>query len=170
MTDRGKPIIPGRDIAPVWRDQRIAELEAELAQARAENGALKVQIVELEQRLAEWERVGKRQATPFARAKHTADPKQPGRKAGQGLFSYRTPPTPDEVDQTKEARLERCPECGGMVTDVKAPEHFVIDPPEIEPTITRYVTESGYCSRCGRRVHSRHPEQISAAKGCYVRP
>jgi hypothetical protein len=94
MTDRGKPITPGRDIAPVWRDQRIAELEAELAQARAENAALKVQIVELEQRLAEWERVGKRQATPFARAEHTADPKKPGRKAGQGLFSYRTQPTP----------------------------------------------------------------------------
>jgi hypothetical protein len=65
-------------------------LEAELAQARAENAALKVQIVELEQRLAEWERVGKRQATPFVRAEHTADPKKPGRKAGQGLCSYRT--------------------------------------------------------------------------------
>src|SRR5262249_20930325 len=30
---------------------------------------------------------------------------------------------------------------------------------------TRYVTESGYCSRCGRRVRSRHPEQISTAAG-----
>jgi transposase len=121
--------------------------------------------VELERRLAERERVGKRQATPFARAEHTADPKKPGRKAGQGLFSYRTQPTPDEVDQTKEARLQRCPECGGTVTDVKAHEQFVIDLPEIEPKVTRYVTESGYCSRCGRRVHSRHPEQISAATG-----
>jgi transposase len=132
--------------------------------AWAENAALKLRIVELEQRLAEWERVGKRQATPFARAEHTAYPKKPGRKAGQGLFSYRTQPTPDEVDQPEEARLERCPKCGDMVTDVKAHEQFVIDPPEIEPKITRYVTESGYCSRCGRRVHSRHPEQISAVE------
>jgi transposase len=80
-----------------------------LAQARAENAALKVQIVELEQRLAEWERVGKRQATPFARAEHTADPKKPGRKAGQGLFSYRTQPTPDEVDQTKRLDWNAAP-------------------------------------------------------------
>jgi BMFP domain-containing protein YqiC len=70
MTDRRKPITSGRDIAPDWRDQRIAELEAQLAQARAENAALKVRIVELEQRLAEWERVGKRQAMPFARGAH----------------------------------------------------------------------------------------------------
>jgi hypothetical protein len=70
MTDRGQPITPGREIAPDWRDQRSTELEAELAQVRAENAALKVRIVELEQRLAELARVGKRQATPFARGAH----------------------------------------------------------------------------------------------------
>ena len=51
------------------------------------------------------------------------------------------------------------------VTDIKEHEQFVIDLPEIEPKVTRYVTESGFCSHCGRRVRSRHPEQISEATG-----
>src|SRR5712692_2976644 len=165
MSDRGGPITPGKDTAPDWRDRRMAELEAELEQARAENAALKARIAELERRLAELERAGKRQATPFARDEHKADPKKPGRKAGQGLFSYRSQPTPDEVSETKEVRLDRCPDCGGEVTEVKEHEQFIIDLPEIEPKVTRYVTESGYCSRCGRRVRARHPEQISTATG-----
>src|SRR5712692_11084713 len=146
MSDRGGPITPGKDTAPDWRDRRMAELEAELEQARAENVALKARIAELERRLAELERAGKRQATPFARDEHKADPKTPGRKAGQGPFSYRSQPTPDEVDETKEEPLDGCPQCGGAVTELKEHQQFVIDLPAIEPQITRYVTESGYCS------------------------
>lgn len=44
-------------------------------------------------------------------------------------------------------------------------EQFEIDIPEVRPKITRYVTQSGYCSQCRRRVRSRHPEQISEATG-----
>ena len=163
MIDTVQPIVPVT--ASDWRDRRIAELEAQLDQAQAENAALQTEIARLRQRIAELERAAKRQATPFAREEPTADPTKPGRKACQGLFSYRTQPTPDEVDETKEARLDRCPECGGLVTELKEHEQFVIDLPEIEPKVTRYVTESGYCSRCGRRVRSRHSEQISAATG-----
>lgn len=111
------------------------------------------------------ERAGKRQATPFARDEHKADPKKPGRKAGQGRFAYREKPTPDQVDETKEEPLDGCPECGGLLTDAKEHEQFVVDLPEVRPKITRYVTHSGYCGRCNRRVRSRHPEQISMATG-----
>ena len=163
MSDKVQPVVP--ITVSDWRDQRMAELEEQLEEAKVENAALKAEIVRLKRRIAELERAGKRQATPFARDEHKADPKKPGRKAGQGLFSYRAQPTPEQVDETKEVRLDRCPECGGDVTEVRAHEQVIIDLPEIEPTITRYVTESGYCSRCGRRVRSRHPEQISAASG-----
>jgi len=111
MTDTVQPIVPVR--VSDWRDRRMAELEEQLEQAQAENAALKAEIARLKQRIAEFERAAKRQATPFARDEHKADPKRPGRKVGQGLFSYRAHPTPDEVDETKEARLDRCPECGG---------------------------------------------------------
>jgi transposase len=43
----------------------------------------------------------------------------------------------------------------------------VVDIPPVQPIVTRYVTHSGQCARCGQRVRSRHPEQISDA---YVAP
>jgi hypothetical protein len=44
-------------------------------------------------------------------------------------------------------------------------EQFVADIPKIQPIITRYVTSSGYCADCHKRVRSRHPEQTSQASG-----
>lgn len=90
-------------MAPDWRDRRIAKLEGQLREAQATITTLKARIAQLEQRLAELERAAKRRAKPFAHDEHEANPKKPGRKAGQGLFSYRSQPTPDEVSETKEA-------------------------------------------------------------------
>ncbi len=107
MTDTVQPIVPVR--VSDWRDRRMTELEEQLEQAQAENAALKAEIARLKQRIAELERAAKRQATPFARDEHKADPKRPGRKAGQGLFSYRAHPTPDEVDETKRGSMGPLP-------------------------------------------------------------
>ena len=106
-----------------------------------------------------------RQAMPFARKKRVAKPKRRGRKKGRGRFSYRRKPTPEEVDEVKEAPLECCPDCGGALVERKEHEQFVIDIPKVKPVVTRYVTQSGYCPCCGKRVRSRHPEQTSAATG-----
>ena len=161
------------------RDERIAELEAQLAQDQAVIVALEAQnaqfqqqitelreqVAQLQQRIAELERAGKRQAPPFARKKRSAHPKKPGRKVGQGSFKHRAKPAPEEVNESKEAPLEACPECSGELADRKEHEQFVIDIPPVEPVITRFVTHSGYCARCGKRVRSQHPEQISNATG-----
>jgi transposase len=165
MTDTVQPKDQANPVLRDWRDRRIAELEGQLQQAKAENAALKEEMVRLHQRIAELERAGKRQATPFARQAGIADPKRPGRKAGRGPFSYRAKPTPEEVDETKAEPLNGCPECGGPLTDVKEHEQFVVDIPEVQPRTTRYVTYSGYCGQCCRRVRSRHREQISEATG-----
>jgi transposase len=147
------------------RDATIAELEAQLRQRDAVIEALQEQVGQLQEQIGEVKRAGKRQATPFARQKRVAQPKRPGRKKGQGKFSYRHKPAPEEVDETKETPLECCPECGGNLSECKEHEQFVVDIPPVQPVITRYVTHSGYCSACQRRVRSRHPEQISDATG-----
>ena len=95
--------------SPDPRDVRVAELEAQLRQRDA-------LIEELRQRIAELERTAKRQATPFARKRRKENPKRPGRKAGQGRFTSRARPTPDQVTETKEQALEACPICGGPET------------------------------------------------------
>src|SRR3990172_7016512 len=147
------------------RDVRLAELETQLRQRDALIEQLRHRLAELEQRLAELEQAAKRQATPFARKRRKENPKRPGRKAGQGQFSSRPRPTPEQVTETKDQPLEACPACGGVVTDLKDHEQFVVDLPEVRPTVTRYVTHSGYCPCCDQRVRSRHPEQISQATG-----
>jgi len=161
--------VPGasqtKDLPPDPRDQRIAELEAQLAAALALVARLQARVRELEHQVAELQRSGKRQATPFARKKRSAAPKKPGRKAGQGTFKHRPPPAPEDVQETKDAPLDRCPECGGALVDCKTHEQFEIDIPPVKPVIVRFVTHSGYCGQCRRRVRSQHPEQISRAAG-----
>jgi transposase len=160
-------------LQPSSKEGRLAELELDLVRERAENQRLRVSNVRLQQlleRLREeneaLKREGKRQATPFARRKRVEHPKKPGRKAGQGQFSRREPPTHKQVDRTKKAELHGCPECGSRLRDIHPHEQYVTDIPKtISLITTRYVTYSGYCAGCHKRVRSRHPEQTSQATG-----
>lgn len=133
------------------RDRRIAELEAQLRERDQLITALQEKVQQLEEELEKAERAGKRQVTPFAGKKRAAKRKRPGRTKGQGKFSYRRKPAPEEVKETKEAPLDCCPECGGSLNEWKEHEQFVVDIPPVEPEITRYVTYSG----CGRVIRSR---------------
>jgi transposase len=147
------------------KDQRIAELEQQLTQAVATIEKLQKQVELLRTKVEELERAGKRQAAPFARRKRVEKRKRPGRKAGQGRFAHRARPSRKDVTGTKVARLHGCPECGGKLHKIHRHEQFEVDIPPVEPVITRFVTESGYCSVCRRRVRSQHPEQTSLAAG-----
>jgi transposase len=158
---------------PSPKDQRIAELEVELVRDRANLQRLQINVQRLEKLVERLQtenealkREGKRQAAPFARRKLVEHPKRPGRKAGQGKFSRREPPTHRQVDRTKKAKLHGCPDCGGRLRDIYQHEQYVTDIPETIPLVTtRYVTYSGYCANCHKRVRSRHPEQTSQATG-----
>jgi transposase len=150
---------------PSTKGQRIAELEAELVREQAINQRLQKQLERLQLEVEELKRAGKRQAAPFARRKLVEHPKRPGRKAGQGKFTRREQPELKQIDITKKARLHGCPECKGRLSDIRQHEQFVADIPKGRPIITRYVTYSGYCSCCHKRVRSRHPEQTSQATG-----
>ena len=150
---------------PDPKDKRISELEQQLAQALEILQKVQRQLELLKVENKELRRAGKRQAAPFARRQWVEHPKRPGRKAGQGQFVRRAQPSPEQVNETKMAKLHGCPECGGKLREIRKHEQFVADIPEVQPVITRYVTYSGYCAACHRRVRSRHPEQISQATG-----
>ena len=150
---------------PDPKDQRIAELEAQLAREQVLNQRLQKQLERLEVEVEALRRAGKRQATPFARRQWVEVPKKPGRKAGQGPFVRREKPAAEQVKETKVAPLQDCPQCGGQLRAIRAHEQYVADIPVVEPTITCYVTYSGYCPDCQERVRSQHPEQTSQATG-----
>ncbi len=150
---------------PDTKDKRIAELEQQLAQALATIQKLQKQVELLQTEVDELKRAGKRQAAPFARRQWVEHPKRPGRKAGKGRFVQRAQPSLKEVNETKVAELPCCPECGGRLRQRHKHEQFEIDLPKVQPVITRFLTYSGYCSHCEKRVRSWHPDQISEASG-----
>jgi hypothetical protein len=152
------------------QEERVSALELELVRERAENQRLRVNQTRLQQlleRLREenqnLKREALRQATPFARRKRVEVRKKSGRKAGQGVFRRRE--KPKRVDRTKKARLPGCPECGSRLKEIHRHEQYVTDIPPVRPVTTRYITYSGYCSKCHCRVRSHHPEQTSEATG-----
>jgi hypothetical protein len=152
-------------VLPDPKERRIAELENQLAQAHATIEALQEQLRQLQAAVEAQKRAGKRQATPFSRQKRAKNPKRPGRKAGQGTFTRQEKPASEAVNDTKEAPLPCCQECGGGLTEMKDHEHFEVDIPSVRPVVTRYVSHSGYCEQCKKRVRSRHPDQLSTATG-----
>ena len=150
---------------PDPKDQEIAELKQQLAQALATIQKLQQQVERLQAEVEELQRAAKRQATPFARRHWVEHPRRPGRKAGQGKFARRELPSLKQIQETKEAKLHGCPECGSRLREIRKHEQFVTDIPVVEVKTTRFLTYSGWCGRCQKRVRSRHPEQTSEATG-----
>ena len=105
-----------RGIRCAERDELMAlvkGLQEQVAELKAVN-------LELQKQLAESQRGGKRQAAPFSKGKRSSNPKRPGRKPDMGLFSYRKPPSPDEVTELVvevAVSVEVCPGCGGRLED-----------------------------------------------------
>lgn len=150
----------------------MQDLKEQLSQALELNQKLQKQIERLEQRVQQQQaeieylkRIGKRQAAPFARRQWVEKPKRPGRKAGQGRFAHRELPRVVKSLETKEAKLCGCPECGNRLQVIRKHEQFVTDIPVVEVKTTHFVTYSGYCTNCQKRVRSQHPEQTSQATG-----
>jgi hypothetical protein len=158
--------------SPETKAEEIRELKEQLSQAleiiqKQQNQIERLQqIVEQQQEeIEDLKRIGKRQAAPFARRHWVEQPKRPGRKAGQGKFARRELPQVVKISETKEAKLHGCPECGGHLQAIRQQEQFVTDIPVVEVKTTRFVTYSGYCPECHKRVRSQHPDQTSLATG-----
>jgi len=138
-------------------------LRAENEALRKETEALRKENAELKLRLEEAERAAHRPAAPFRvpESKRKSQPKKPGRKKGhRGSFRAR----PKHVDRTVEVPLDRCPQCGGEVSEVERVEQYIEEIPPVRPHVTHLVTHKGRCPECGP-VRSTHPSQVSTATG-----
>ena len=67
---------------------------------------------------------------------------------------HRELPQVDQIHETKVAELSGCPKCRGEVAEIHEHEQTVTDIPVVEVKNTRYITYSGYCQACQRRVRS----------------
>lgn len=147
------------DNAPTIQDllDRIARLEAELA-------AKDRRIAELERMVEELQRRGKRQSAPFSKGAPSLHPKAPGRKAGEGYGRRAVPKIPRRVDETIRVPCPRwCRHCHGRVRLHGSGHQYLLDLPEVQPHVTEFVVDYGYCTECGRRAQGRDPRQVSDA-------
>jgi len=158
--------------SPETKAEEIRGLKEQLSQALEIIQKQQTQIERLQQiveqqqaEIEELKRIGKRQAAPFGRRHWVEQPRRPGRKCGQGKFARRELPKMVPIHETKEAKLDGCPECGGDLQAIHQQEQYVTDIPVVEVKTTRFVTYSGYCPECHKRVRSQHPEQTSLATG-----
>ena len=117
---------------------------------------------ELRRQLAESHRSGRRQAAPFSKGKRSSKPKRPGRKPGMGLFSYRKPPSAEEITgPVVEVPVseDTCPGCGGSLVDEGESIAYVTDiPPVRRPQVRAYRVQVCRRRSCGKAVRGQHPD------------
>lgn len=152
------------------REAEVADLRQRLEQAEEEIEGLRHENEQLRKELKAAGRGSSRR-----RRKPKSDPKRPGRKAGQGPFSYRKDPgaggtsgessgEPDrETDREPPIEVPvtvgQCPCCGGELRYERTDQASVTDmPPAPEPEVNRYAIEVRRCQRCGQRVRGQHPD------------
>src|SRR3954462_12987113 len=133
----------------------LAALKARVEELLAENAALRAQLDQLR-------RDSKRQAAPFSKGQRKAQPKRPGRKPGQGRFTFRTLPGPDQWTAPPiEVRLPDpvCPCCGEPLHENRVDFAAITDiPPHPRPIVQPYRVWVYRCPTCDSTVRAPHPD------------
>src|SRR4051812_9535169 len=133
----------------------LAALKTRVEALLAENAALKAQ---LEQQA----RDAKRQAAPFSKGRRKARPKRPGRKPGQGRFTFRTLPRPDQWTAPPiDVRLPEpvCPCCGEPMPERRVDFAATTEiPPRPRPIVQPYRVWVYRCPTCDTTVRASHPD------------
>src|SRR5947209_6724277 len=99
----------------------IGQLVDRVAALRKQREDLLEENARLTARLDQTQRRAHRQAAPFSKDRRLAHPRRPGRKAGQGRFTFRTAP---EADSASEPPVDVgmsepvCPCCGRPLEEV----------------------------------------------------
>jgi transposase len=116
-----------------------------------------IQILERENE--ELQRAAKRQTPLFSKGTKPGPHKRPGRRPGQGQFTNRCPPTPEEItDEVVIPDPEVCPCCGESDLEITREDAFTTEVPEPRPKVTHYSRPMGHCRRCDHRWRVSHPD------------
>ena len=135
---------------------QIDRLRERVRELNAENRRLREKRDEAEQ-------AGKRQAAPFRleEEERSEDPGLPGREEGHKASFRREP---EQIEERVEVEMEKCPGCGGTVTDVRPIRQVVEEIPPLRPKVIEVITYRGRCDRCGQ-VGTTHPLKTTEATG-----
>ena len=141
---------------------QVAALKKQIAAFQERLAELRNQIASLRAQLDQAHRRGHRQAAPFSKDQRQDHPKRPGRKPGQGRFSFRDPPDPGwATEPPVEVGLTEpvCPWCGQPLEEAGVESASTTEiPPHPQPTVRFYRVHVYRCRSCGQRVRASHPD------------
>jgi hypothetical protein len=113
----------------------------------------------LERENQELQRAAKRQTALFSKGKKPGKHKRPGRKRGQGRFTHRIAPTPEQVTESQTVPVpDGCPNCGQSDFELTWEDAYITELPEPRPTVKHVRRPVGRCRRCQHRWRAPHPD------------
>ena len=122
----------------------IHEQAIEITKLRDENSSLKKRVEELEGKQKE------KHKPDFIKEPIITKPKKTGQKEGHEGCSRKIP---ERIDEIKEHKLDKCPRCGGVVSDTQETRiRYMEDIPETKSKNTKHIIHRCYCSNCDRIV------------------
>lgn len=141
------------------RDAEVSDLRRQLEQSQKENDRLRSENEQLREELKAAGRYHHSATSPGKRKKRR---KRPGRRAGQGQFTFRKSPAGAATDASPvevPVTITQCPCCGGELRWERTDPVTVTDMPERpQPEVKSYAVEVRRCERCGQRVRGQHPD------------
>ena len=148
--------------------QQLAEQAAQIALLITQNKLLTYENARQKKRIEQLERQVKRYVAPHSREMPKADPKPPGRRAGQGTFSFKHAPARDRV--TRVIDVEPANTCVFCQTPLdgaayKSDLAWITELPRVQPEITQYNVPVATCPACGKDVRGEHPRSVPRPTG-----
>ena len=157
------------------RDERIAELEGQLAERDARIVELEAKLERALKRIAELEdKIGRNSSnsnqppskdTPEQRRNRPKPPpsgRKPGGQPGHKPQQRELLP-PEQVSQVVDHCPGECENCGAALAHVDDPDpvrHQVIDLPEIRPEVIEHRLHAGECDECGHCTRASLPTGV----------
>jgi len=144
--------------------QQLAEADTDLVKLAWL--AVSKRIAELQAKLAGAGKIGP--ATPSGQRPIYTKPKAPKRKgkpgAKQGHPGARRP-TPKRIDERKEHRLDRCPDCGGELQRCNRKRTRTIEDilEDLRTVVTEHTVHRDYCPCCKKDVEPVVPDAMPKA-------
>src|SRR3989338_6877714 len=116
-----------------------------------------------EKRIDELEGIVKEKSKPdFIKEDVKKEPKISGQKEGHVGYSR---DIPERIDEVKEHKLDRCPNCGGVVSDTQEiRERVVTDIPETRAKNTKHRFHRCYCGNCDKLVEPEFYDALPNAR------
>src|SRR5439155_3177557 len=144
---------------------------ARIAALERRNAELEARLAALEALVEQLRRGGKRQSAPFSKGPPQANPKRPGRKAGDDYGTppaFRAMPEPTPTDRVIDVPPPgSCPHCGDRSAAViESVDRQVQRDIEVRTVVRRFNIRVARCGGCGQRRRGSHPLQTSNATGC----